>query len=146
MMGAIGNILGGIAEAVGGIFKWKASPHKQYSDAEEIVEKKEAEMKSEKKRLEDAVYGGDEKAVNGFLNECLALACGLGVFACGCFSTPQPEVTRVPADRYVSAVTNDVGQVQYWKVPPLVMTELLDAKLELMEYKKKDKINERLMK
>ena len=107
-MGAIGNILGGIAEAVGGIFKWKASPHKQYSDAEEIVEKKDAEMKREKKRLEDIV--------------------------------------RVSDDRYVSAVTNDVGQVQYWKVPPLVMTELLDAKLELMEYKKKDKINERLMK
>lgn len=145
-MGAIGNILGGIAEAVGGIFKWKASPHKQYSDAEKIVEKKEAEMKSEKKRLEDAVYGGDEQAVNRFLNECLALSCSFGVFMCGCVSTPQPEVTRVAADRYVSAVTNDVGQVLYWKVPPLVMTELLDAKLELMEYKKKDKINERLMK
>lgn len=145
-MGAIGNMLGGIAEAVGGIFKWKASPHKQYSDAEKIVEKKEAQMKSEKKRLEDAVYGGDEQSVNKFLNECLSLACVFGVFMCGCVSTPQPEVTRVAADRYVSAVTNDMGQVQYWKVPPLVMTELLDAKLELMEYKKKEKINERLMK
>ena len=145
-MGAIGNILGGIAEAVGGIFKWKASPHKQYSDAEEIVEKKDAEMKREKKRLEDAVYGGDEGAVNKFLNSCLLAACGFGVLVCGCFSTPKQEIVRVSDDRYVSAVTNDVGQVQYWKVPPLVMTELLDAKLELMEYKKKDKINERLMK
>ena len=40
----------------------------------------------------------------------------------------------------------DDGKVLYWKVPPAIMVELLDAKCELEQYKKDKQINERLLK
>lgn len=48
----------------------------------------------------------------------------------------------VAADREVTCVTNETGAVVYWRVPPLVMEELLNAKVELGELKQELKIKE----
>ena len=59
--------------------------------------------------------------------------------ACGC-AAPAPKY--VAADRVVTCETNETGAVLYWRVPPLVMEELLNSKLELEEMKHQTKIKE----
>lgn len=58
---------------------------------------------------------------------------------CGC-AAPTPKY--VAADREVACVTNETGAVEYWRVPPLVMEDLLNAKVELGELKQELKIKE----
>ena len=65
-----------------------------------------------------------------------AIACAL---ALGCTS-PTPKY--VAADREVTCVTNETGAVEYWRVPPLVMEDLLNAKVELGELKNELKVKE----
>lgn len=58
---------------------------------------------------------------------------------CGCAATAPKYVA---ADREVTCVTSKTGAVEYWRVPPLVMEELLNAKVELGELKQELKIKE----
>lgn len=69
----------------------------------------------------------------------MVLAAAAFMLACGCVS----EKTRyVAADRVVTCTTNGFGQAVMWHVPPLVMEELLNAKLELEEAKHENKVKE----
>lgn len=60
-------------------------------------------------------------------------------WACGCVSE-KPRY--VAADRVVTCTTNELGRAVMWHVPPLVMEELLNAKLELEEIKHENKVKE----
>lgn len=145
MLRMILQFIGGIAEAIGGFFKWKAAPNTQYSAAEKAVEKNDAAIAKKKAEAEEAAYGGDEMKVNTIINGIRAVAFALLFFAGGCFSDkPSVQVVRVTEDRWVRAVTNELGKVSHWEVPPSVMTELLDAKIERDELLKKQRIQERL--
>ena len=73
------------------------------------------------------------------MNISLILAAVALAWACGCVSE-RPRY--VAADRVVTCVTNETGAVEYWRVPPLVMEELLNAKLELEEAKHENKVKE----
>ena len=146
MLKMILDFLGGIFEAVGGFFKWRASPNEQYRSAEKDVEKNDAAIAKKKQEASDAVYGGDEVKVNSIIHGSLCVAVSL-VLTCaaGCFSgSPEVRTVRVPEAKWVRAVTNETGAVSHWEVPPSVMTELLDAKIERDELLKRQRINERL--
>lgn len=69
----------------------------------------------------------------------MALAAATFTWACGCISE-RPRY--VAADRVVTCTTNELGQAVMWHVPPLVMEELLNAKLELEEVKHENKVKE----
>lgn len=138
------KLITSLLAAVGGFFAWKSSASKQYSDARKSVEKDMKKREEDKQTVRDAVYGGDENRVNAMLNPAIAVLVGVCLLCGGCFTTTK--VVRVTEDRYVSCVKGDDGKVLYWKVPPAIMVELLDAKYELEQYKKDKQINERLLK
>ena len=125
-------------------FKWKSSPVKQRTDAEAIVKRDEQSAADRRAEINRAVHTGDEATINRLVNG-LALLWALVLFAsllscaAGCRS---PEPRYVAADRLVTCVTNETGSVLYWRVPPLVMEELLNSKLELEELKHQTKIKE----
>ena len=136
----ISNALG----AVKGWFDWKSSPVKQHTDAEAIVERDERAAKNRRAEVNRAVHEGDEAKVNRIVNGvallwALAMSASLLSCAAGC-RTPEPRY--VAADRVVTCVTNETGAVEYWRVPPLVMEELLNSKLELEELKHQTKVKE----
>lgn len=140
MLKMILELIANAAGVVSNWFRWKSSGVAQREAAEGIVERDAADAARRRAEVNRACHEGDSAAVNRFLNECLAAACGL-VFMCGCASAPSvPQY--VAADREVTCVTNAMGKVEYWKVPPLVMEELLNAKLELGELKKENKVKE----
>ena len=131
-----------ISNAIGAVsnwFKWKSSGVAQREAAEGIVQKSEDAAAKRKAEINRACHEGDAQAVNKFLNNCLEIACGL-CFLTGCFSSP-PTPQYVAADREVRFVTNSTGRA-VWEVPPLVMEDLLNAKVELGEIKKEQKIKE----
>lgn len=130
--------------AVKGWFDWKTSHVKQRTDAEAIVKRDERAAQNRRAEVNRAVHTGDEAKVNRLVNG-LALLWALVLFAsllscaAGCRS---PEPRYVAADRVVTCVTNETGDVLYWRVPPLVMEELLNSKLELEEMKHETKVKE----
>lgn len=69
----------------------------------------------------------------------MVFAAAAFTWACGCISEKPRYVT---ADRVVTCTTNELGQAVMWHVPPLVMEELLNAKLELEEVKHENKVKE----
>ena len=138
------KLITSLLTAVGGFFKWKASPSKLYSDARKSVENDMKKREEDRQTVRDSVYEGDESRVNAMLNPAIAVLVGMCILCGGCFTTTK--VVRVTEDRYVSCVKEDDGKVLYWKVPPAIMVELLDAKYELEQYKKDKQINERLLK
>lgn len=138
-----------ISNAIGAVsnwFKWKSSGVAQREAAEDIVQKSEDAAAKRKAEINRACHEGDADAVNRIVNGGgMAFLFAAFLFAdacivCGCFSAPKPQY--VAADRKVTCVTNATGMVEYWKVPPLVMEELLNAKLELGELKKENKVKE----
>lgn len=125
-------------------FKWKSSPVKQHTDAEAVVKRDERAAQNRRAEVNRAVHTGDEAKVNRIVNGlallwALMLSASLLSCACGC-RTPEPRY--VAADRVVTCVTNETGAVLYWRVPPLVMEELLNSKLELEEMKHQNKVKE----
>lgn len=136
-------ILDLISNAFGVAKEWlgfKNSGVGQRKAAESMVKDAEDAAKKRKAKINKAVHEGDAKTVNQIVNTaiaaCAAIACAL---ALGCTS-PTPKY--VAADREVTCVTNETGAVEYWRVPPLVMEELLNAKVELGELKQELKIKE----
>ena len=140
IMELITNALG----AVSNWFKWKSSPVKQRTDAEAIVKRDEQAVSDRRAEVNRAVHEGDEAKVNRIINGlailwALVLSASLLSCVAGC-RTPEPRY--VAADRVVTCTTNENGQAVMWHVPPLVMEELLNSKLELEEIKHQNKIKE----
>lgn len=136
----ISNALGTVASW----FDWKTSPVKQRTDAEAIINRDERAAQSRRAEVNRAVHIGDVDAVNRIVNGLallwvLVVSASLLSCAAGCRS---PEPRYVAADRVVTCVTNETGAVEYWRVPPLVMEELLNSKLELEEMKHETKVKE----
>lgn len=136
----LANALG----AVSNFFKWKSSGVAQHDAAESRATAAEDAARDRKTMVNRAVHEGDEDAVNRIVNGfallwALALSASLLSCAAGC-RTPEPRY--VAADRIVTCVTNETGTVEYWHVPPLVMEELLNAKLELEEVRHENKVKE----
>ena len=137
----ISNAIG----AVSNLFKWKSSGVAQREAAEGIVQKSEDAAAKRKAEINRACHEGDAETVNRIVNGCgMAFLVAAFLFAdacivCGCFSASTPQY--VAADREVRFVTNSMGRA-VWEVPPLVMEDLLNAKVELGEIKKEQKIKE----
>lgn len=140
------ELIANAAGAVSNWFKWKSSGVAQREAAEGIVQKSEDSIAKRRAEVNRACHEGDAETVNRLVNGCgmaffvAAFLFADACFVCGCFSAPKPQY--VAADREVTCVTNAIGKVEYWKVPPLVMEELLNAKLELGELKKENKVKE----
>ena len=131
-----------VANALGvvkGWLDWKSSGVGQRKAAEGMVEDAEAAAKRRRAEINRAVHEGDEATVNRIVNGLCVAACVSLALVAGCAS---PEPAYVAADRHVTCVTNATGAVEYWRVPPLVMEELLNAKVELGELKKELKVKE----
>ena len=136
-------ILEMITNALGTVsnwFKWKSSPVKQRTDAEAIVERDERAAQSRRAEVNRAIHEGDEKTINRLVNGLAIL--WLMVIAASVLGCAAPAPKYVAADRVVTCETNETGAVLYWRVPPLVMEELLNAKLELEEVKHQTKVKE----
>lgn len=136
-------ILDLISNAFGVAKEWlgfKNSNVGQRKAAEGIVKNAEDAAKKRKAEINKAVHEGDAAAVNRIVNG-FAILWAMVVIASvlGCVA-PAPKY--VAADREVTCVTNETGAVEYWRVPPLVMEELLNAKVELGELKQELKIKE----
>ena len=129
--------------AVKGWFEWKSSGGAQNRDAEKIVTEKEDAAKERRAKINRAVHEGDADWVNAIVSGGIVVALGiaLAALALGCKS-PEPKPVYVAADREVTCVTNESGRVMHWRVPPLVMEELLNSKVELEELKHNNKIKE----
>ena len=146
MLKMIAELISNALGVVSNWFKWKSSSVAQREAAEGIVQKSEDAAAKRKAEINRACHEGDADVVNRIVNGCgMAFFVAAFLFAdaclvCGCFSAPKPQY--VAADREVTCVTNATGKVEYWKVPPLVMEELLSAKVELGEMKKESKIKE----
>jgi hypothetical protein len=138
MMKMILELIANAAGAVSNWFKWKSSGVAQREAAEGIVQKSEDAAARRKAEVNRACHEGDAGFVNRILNSSAAFALA-SLCVIGCASA-KPQY--VAADREVTCVTNAMGKVEYWKVPPLVMEELLNAKLELGELKKENKVKE----
>lgn len=140
MIAMVLELLSNAIGVVKGWFDWKNSGVGQRKAAEGIVEQAEGAAKKRKADINRACHEGDTAAVNRIVNGAIAAtAATIAAFALGCAS-PAPQY--VAADREVKCETNEVGRVLYWKVPPLVMEELLNSKVELEEIKKELKVKE----
>lgn len=133
------ELIANAAGAVSNWFKWKSSGVAQRDAAEDIVQKSEDAAAQRRSEVNHACHEGDAGFVNRILNSSAAFALA-SLCVVGCASATKPQY--VAADREVTCVTNAMGKVEYWKVPPLVMEELLNAKLELGEIKKENKVKE----
>ena len=136
-------ILDLISNAFGAAKEWlgfKNSGVGQRKAAESMVKDAEAAAKKRKAKINKAVHEGDAATVNRIVNGLAILwATLVAASVLGC-AAPAPKY--VAADREVTCVTNETGTVEYWRVPPLVMEELLNAKVELGELKQELKIKE----
>lgn len=137
----VAELISNVAGIFANWFRWKSSGVSQRLEAEGIVERDENAAAKRRAEVNRACHEGDAAAVNRFLNECLAMACGLG-FMAGCFSAKPAAPQYVAADRKVTCTTNEMGRAVMWHVPPLVMEDLLNARLELDDLKKESKIKE----
>lgn len=146
MLKMIAELISNALGVVSNWFKWKSSGVAQREAAEGIVQKSEDAVAKRKAEINRACHEGDTETVNRLVNGCgMALLVAAFLFAdaclvCGCFSAPKQQY--VASDREVTCVTNATGKVEYWKVPPLVMEELLNSKVELWEVKKENKVKE----
>lgn len=134
----LANALG----AVSNFFRWKSSGVAQHDAAESRAAAAENAVRDRKAEVNRAVHEGDEEAVNRLVNG-LAILWAMTLAACilGCATAPKAP-RYVAADRVVTCTTNELGQAVMWHVPPLVMEELLNAKLELEEIKHENKVKE----
>lgn len=148
MIQSIIKFLGGIASAVGAFFQYKNSPVKQREATKEAYEDEERAFAEHRAEVNRAVHEGDVDKINSLIAKSVCFCLISATLLTGCFSgkTIEYKVLRVPSDRYVTVETNAVGMVQYYKVPPSVMEDLLmyKHKAELLE--KELKINERTTK
>ena len=133
----LANALG----AVSSFFRWKSSGVAQHDAAESRATAAENAVRDRKAEVNRAVHEGDEDTVNRLVNG-LAILWAMALAACilGCAAPKAPRY--VAADRVVTCTTNELGQAVMWHVPPLVMEELLNAKLELEEVKHENKVKE----
>ena len=142
MLELISNALG----AFSNWFRWKSSGVAQHDEAEKRVSKQEAADLERRSAVNHAVHEGDEKAVNRIVNG-FAILFAMVLFTaildscCGCL-TSGPQTQYIAADRVVTCTTNESGRAVMWHVPPLVMEELLNSKLELKEIKHQNKVKE----
>ena len=138
MLRMILELIANAAGAVSNWFRWKSSGVAQREAAEGIVERDEAATAKRKAEVNRACHEGDAGFVNRILNSAAAVALA-SLCVVGCASAIKPQY--VASDREVRFVTNSMGRAVF-EVPPLVMEELLNAKLELGELKKENKIKE----
>ena len=142
MMELIANICG----AIGNFFKWRSSGVAQRRAAKKMVSEEEELRREKREAVNRAVHEGDAAKVNAIANGVLILVAMLGMMGIvammGCVSPKMPQTVYVAADRMITCSTNAQGQAVMWHVPPLVMEELLNSKLELEEIKHENKIKE----
>ena len=140
MLKMILDLISNAFGAVKGWFDFKNSGVGQRKAAEGIVKNAEDAAKKRRAEINKAVHTGDAATVNRIVNGFAILwAMLVAASVLGC-AAPAPKY--VAADREVTCVTNETGAVEYWRVPPLVMEELLNAKVELGELKQELKIKE----
>lgn len=145
MLKMIAELISNVAGILSNWFKWKSSGVSQRREAEGIVERDGNAAAKRRAEVNRACHTGDAAAVNRIVNGVGAAAIVFAflfvdaVLVGGCFSPPAPQY--VAADREVKCHTNETGAV-IWEVPALVMEELLNAKLELDDLKKENKIKE----
>lgn len=142
MMELISNVLGVLSNW----FRWKSSGVAQHDAAEKRVFQQEAAVLERMSAVNRAVHEADEKAVNRIVNGfailfAMVLFAAIFDFCCGCY-TQRPQTQYIAADRIVTCTTNESGRAVMWHVPPLVMEELLNSKLELEEIKHQNKVKE----
>jgi hypothetical protein len=140
-MELISNILG----AIGNFFKWKSSGVAQRRAAKKMVSEEEELRRERREAVNRAVHEGDADRVNEIASGVLVLVAMLGMMGIvtmmGCVAT-KPQAVYVAADRMITCTTNEEGRAVMWHVPPLVMEDLLNSKVELDEMKRENKIKE----
>ena len=142
MMELIANICG----AFGNFFKWKSSGVAQRRAAKKMVSEEEELRRERREALNRAVHEGDAAKVNAIASGVLILMAMLGMMGIvammGCVAPKKPQTVYVAADRVITCTTNGEGRAVMWHVPPLVMEDLLNSKVELDEMKRENKIKE----
>lgn len=142
MMELISNILG----AIGNFFKWKSSGVAQRNAAKKMVSEEEELRRERREAVNRAVHEGDAAKVNAIASGALILMAMLGMMGIvammGCVAPKKPQAVYVAADRVITCTTNEEGRAVMWHVPPLVMEDLLNSKVELDEIKRENKIKE----
>jgi len=142
MLEFLSNALG----AIGNFFKWKSSGVAQRRAAKKMVSEEEELRRERREAVNRAVHRGDVDKVNAIASGALILMAMLGMMGIvsmmGCVAPKKPQTVYVAADRVITCTTNAQGRAVMWHVPPLVMEELLNSKVELDELKRENKIKE----
>lgn len=141
------ELIANICGAIGSFFKWRASGVAQRSAAKKIVSEEEELRRERREALNRAVHEGDAAKVNAIASGMLILVAMLSMMAvlslvAGCIAPEPPQTVYVAADREITCTTNAQGRAVMWHVPPLVMEDLLNSKVELDEMKRENKIKE----
>lgn len=141
------ELIANIAGLIGSLFRWKCSGVAQRNAAKRIVSEEEELRRERREALNRAVHEGDVAKVNAVARGVLILVAMLSVMTAlsliaGCISSEPPQTVYVAADREITCTTNAQGRAMMWHVPPLVMEELLNSKVELDEMKRENKIKE----
>lgn len=141
------NLVSGISQAIGGIFKFKASAEIQ----RELAEKRQAEIENEKEEssneIRRTVYDGTDDEINALVNR-LILGMSIAIsslFLIGCLTAPKPKICYVPTDRRIESCTNSIG-IACKAVPDAVMVEMLGKLQELQDLKTQQQVDKRLEK
>lgn len=159
MASGVWSFLAAIGSAISGFFNYKASPNKQYSDAEGEVEKRRKKEEEDRRELERAVYEKDDAKVNEIMSRLkhgvsvFALIAAWGGLMCVCVwmgacvsgCETKPELIYIPTDRQIESCTNSRG-IECKAVPNAVFCELVEAQMKLEELKRREEVKERLSK
>lgn len=139
------NLVSGISQAIGGIFKFKASAEIQ----RELAEKRQAEIENEKEEssneIRRTVYDGTDDEINALVNRVIS---GMSIaitslFLIGCLTAPKTKICYVPTDRRIESCTNSIG-IACKMVPNAVFAELLDKAQELKDLKTEMAVDKRV--
>ena len=140
------ELIANICGIIGNFFKWKSSGVAQRNAAKKMVSEEEELRRERREAINRAVHEGDAAKVNAIASGALILMAMLGMMGIvammGCVAPKEPQAVYVAADRVITCTTNEEGRAVMWHVPPLVMEELLNSKVELDEMKRENKIKE----
>lgn len=140
------ELIANICGAIGNFFKWKSSGVEQKREAKKMVSEEEELRRERREAVNRAVHEGDADRVNAIASGASIFMAMLGTMSIvsmiGCASPKKPKAVYVAADRVITCTTNEHGRAVMWHVPPLVMEDLLNSKVELDEMKHENKIKE----
>jgi len=122
------KILTQILDLICNFLRFKIKKEEKRINEEEKEKKSKKTLDEQKQEANDAVFNGDTEMINKILTKCILIAFCLAMTGCR-----TEKIIYVSSDREVKKLTYE--NVDGYFVPNLVMSELLEYKVEAKYYK-----------